>query len=173
MFFTLIAVFIAGIGGAGLAMLLRMTFRGRLPAWITPLFAGGAMIVATVSTEYTWFDNQVGNLPEGMEVIVSREHTAWYQPWTYVRPYVNGFIALDRASIRMNDALPGVQLVNLYVYGRWAAITEVPMAVDCEAGRQMTLIDQPDLTEAALGEDARWNAMPEGDPLRAALCDEA
>lgn len=173
MFFTLIAVVIAGIGGAGFAMLLRLTFRGRLPAWITPLFAGGAMIAATISTEYTWYGNQVANLPEGMEVIVTREHTAWWQPWTYIQPYNDGFIALDRASIRMNDALPDVQLVNLYVYGRWAAITEVPMAADCVAGRQMTLIDQPDLTEAVLGSDANWNTMPEDDPLRAALCDGA
>ena len=106
MFLTLIAVFVAGIGGAGLAMALRFTFRGRLPAWITPLFAGGAMIAATISTEYTWFSSQTDNLPEGMEVIVTRERAAWWQPWTYIRPYNDGFIALDRASLRMNDALP-------------------------------------------------------------------
>ena len=170
MFLTLIAVFVAGIGGAGLAMLLRFTFRGRLPAWITPLFAGGAMIAATISTEYTWFTNQTGNLPEGMEVIVTRERAAWWQPWTYIRPYNDGFIALDRASLRMNDALPDVQLVNLYVYGRWAAITEVPMAVDCAAERQLTLIDLPDLNEETLGPDAGWVGLGPDDPLRAALC---
>lgn len=170
MFLTLIAVFAAGFGGAGLAMALRYTFRGRLPAWITPLFAGAAMIAATISTEYTWFSNQTGNLPDGMEVIVTRERISWWQPWTYIRPYNDGFIALDRASLRMNDAMPDLQLVNLYVYGRWAAITEVPMAVDCATDRQLTLMDLPDLNPETLGPDANWVRLGPDDPLRRALC---
>ncbi len=169
MFLTLIAVFAAGFAGAGLAMALRFSFKA-LPKWIVPLFAGGAMIAATISTEYTWYNNTSDSLPEGMEVIATREHSAWWQPWSFVRPYTDGFIALDTASARDHAELPDVQLVNLYVYGRWAAITEVPMAVNCVEAQQMTLIDLPDLSPEAL-ESANWVALREDDPLNAALCE--
>jgi hypothetical protein len=172
MFLTFIAVVAAGFGGAGIGLLLRYLLKGRAPGWLTPVFAGGAMIAATISTEYTWFGNTVANLPEGMEILVEREKSSWWRPWTYVRPYTDGFIALDRTSVRTNDDLPEVQLVNLYVYGRWAAITEVPLAVNCNAGEQLTLIDLPDLSTESLAGDAPWTVLREDDPLFLALCGE-
>ncbi len=170
MFLTLIAVFAAGFGGAGLAMALRFTFRGRLPASITPIFAGGAMLIATISTEYGWYANQTANLPDGMEVYVTRERTSWWQPWSYVWPYTDSFFAVDHNSVLTHDDLPDVQLVQIYNFGRWAAITEVPMAVDCAVGAQLNLIDIPDLSIEFLSGDAPWQALPADDPLRDAVC---
>lgn len=173
MLMTLIAVIFAGFAGAGLALALRFGTGRRLPGWITPLGAGAAMIAATIATEYGWYDTTTGSMPEGMEVIVTHERSAWWQPWTYLRPYRDGFIAVDIAGIRSNEDAPGLHLVNLYVFGRWAATTEVPMAVDCTGNRQLTLIDRPDLSLDSLTDDAPWIALREDDPLRLAVCNEA
>ena len=55
------------MGGAGLMALIRMATGGRLPKWLTPVAAGGAMIAATVSSEYSWYSRTTATLPEGFE----------------------------------------------------------------------------------------------------------
>ena len=107
MFLELIATFIAGFAGAGAVMLINRILGGRLPRWLTPVAAGGAMLAATIANEYGWYECTVETMPEGMEVATAVEERAFYRPWTYLVPYTSRFIAVDTASVRTNDALPG------------------------------------------------------------------
>lgn len=170
MFLTLIAVFAAGFGGAGLAMALRYTFGGRLPAWITPLFAGGAMIAATISTEYSWYANNTATLPDGIEVYVTRERTSWWQPWSYYWPYTEGFLAVDQVSRLTHEGLPDVVLIDIYGYGRWAPIVQRHVGINCAELEQIDLMDVADPSIEFLTGDAVWSALAADDPLREAVC---
>ena len=80
MFLELIATFFAGVGAAGLVLLINMITRGRLPKWSMPVAAGLAMIALTVSNEYTWGTRTAEGLPTGVEVIDTVTTTKWYQP---------------------------------------------------------------------------------------------
>ena len=40
MLWTLLAIVVAGLGAAGIALLLRKLTRNKLPKWIVPLFGG-------------------------------------------------------------------------------------------------------------------------------------
>lgn len=170
MLWTFIAVIAAGFAGAGIALLLRLVLRGHTPGWLMPLMAGGAMLAAAISMEYSWFDSQSANLADGLEVVATREQSVFYRPWTFLWPMTEGFIALDRQSVQAVPELPGIQLVNLHSFERWQATTAAVMAVDCDASAILPLPEIDNLTTTMLGPDAPWLPMREGDPVRAALC---
>ncbi len=169
MFWTLIAVFAAGFAGAGLAMALRFTFKSTSRA-LVPIFAGGAMLLATVSTEYTWYGNQVAQLPNGFEVTLTQERTAWWQPWTYAVPYTTAFLAIDRAGALVHEELPDVEIVTLYNFARWTPPTAAPLAVNCTGALLLSLADQSDLSADALRDHGAWVPIPVDDPIGTALC---
>lgn len=173
MFLSLMATLFAGFAGAGMVLLLRTVLKDRIPKWATPVAAGAAMIAATIGSEYSWYDTTRQALPEGMEVVATRENTSWWRPWTYAAPYVDGFVALDRVSVRTNDAAPGVHLLNLYVFGRWAATTEIPSLVDCLENRRAEVIDGVEFDQDGAPLNADWRDVPEDDALLSAVCTEA
>ncbi|MBF9036777.1 hypothetical protein HKCCE2091_21290 [Rhodobacterales bacterium HKCCE2091] len=169
MLFTLIAVAAAGLVGGIMAALLRWRYR-RIPGWVVPVTAGALMLAATISSEYGWFGNTRDALPEGVEIVATHEHRAPYQPWTYLVPYINGFVAVDGGSLRTNDAVPDLRLVNVYVFARWQAPTEVPIAVDCAQGARADLIDGVEFDADGRPEGVTWREVPEDDALLGAVC---
>ena len=48
MLWTLLAIVVAGLGAAGIALLLRKLTRNKLPRWIVPLFGGLGMLANQV-----------------------------------------------------------------------------------------------------------------------------
>ncbi|MEL6644972.1 MAG: hypothetical protein AAFQ79_13655 [Pseudomonadota bacterium] len=170
MFLELIATFIAGFAGAGAMMLINRILGGRLPRWLTPVAAGGAMLAATIANEYGWYERTVASMPEGMEVATAVEESAFYRPWTYIAPYTSRFIAVDTASVRTNDALPGQRMVDLVIYGRWAAVTKLQVLVDCEGNRRADLIDGISLAENGEVIGAQWIDLEPGDPVADLTC---
>ncbi|QBX99419.1 hypothetical protein E2K80_00650 [Rhodophyticola sp. CCM32] len=173
MFYTLIATLCAGIAGAGLVMLLRTVLKGRVPKWATPVAAGAAMIAATIGSEYAWYETSADALPEGMEIVATRENQSWYRPWTYLSPYIDGFVAVDLLSVRTNQAAPGLHLLNVYVFGRWSAATEIPSLVDCDQNRRATIIDGIIFDEDGTPQNVQWQDADETDELIIAVCAEA
>lgn len=171
MFLELIATVFAGIAMAGLVMLLNRTTGGRLPKWAMPVGAGLAMIAATISNEYSWHGRNVESLPEGMQVIQTVEKRAFYQPWTYVAPYVHRFIALDTANLQSNANLPDQYLADLYLYGRWMAVEKLSVLIDCEQRRRAPLMDDVQFGADGRVENAEWFAAPEDDPIVNAVCE--
>ena len=171
MFLELIATAIAGIATAGMVMLLNRVTGGRLPRWVAPVAAGLAMIGMTISMEYSWYSRTLSNLPEGVVVAQPVEKSpSFYQPWTYVAPYVDRFVAADELSVRRNADLPEQRLVDLYFFGRWAPLSKVPVLMDCDMPRMAALVD--DVKYASTGEVIApdWVPMETDDPIRTLVC---
>ena len=135
MLFELIAVISAGFLGGG-AVLIARRLLGRLPRGLGPVGAGLAMLAVAIALEYSWFGRTRDALPAGTVVALTHENRALWRPWTYVYPYVDGFIAVDTDSERTHAAVPDQRLVALYVFGRWTAPTRVRAVFDCREGRR-------------------------------------
>lgn len=170
MFFELIGTIVAGIAAALIFWALNRALGGRLPSWLVPVSAGAAMLLATISSEYSWFSRTVATLPEGLEVAQSVEETALYRPWTYAKPFVSRFVAVDRASLRSHPDHPGQRIVDLVLYGRWAKTAKVPMLFDCAQGRRADIADGVEFSADGAAQGVTWRAVPTGDPVQAAVC---
>ena len=173
MLVELIATVAAGLGVAGIVVLLGRLSGGRLPRWTVPIGAGVAMLAVTIANEYAWFTRTRAALPEGVIVATTREATAVYRPWTYIVPYVDRFAAVDRASIRTHPDQPGRRIVNLVFYGRWSQPRQVPVAVDCQRDRRAVLNETARFgADGAIG-NVRWRRVPPDDPIQKAACHES
>jgi hypothetical protein len=170
MFFELIATFVAGFAGAGVALLLNKLVGGRLPRWIIPIAAGAAMLATTIANEYGWYGRTVGSLPSGLEVATTVENAAIYRPWAYVIPFVSRFLAVDTATMRTNDALPGQKMVEVYAFGRWAAPQSRLVMVDCDGGRRADVPPGTEVSPSGRVEGLDWRDTGADDPIVATSC---
>ncbi|WP_171121162.1 MULTISPECIES: hypothetical protein [unclassified Ruegeria] len=170
MFLELIATIFVGIACAGVVMLVNKLVKGRLPKWIAPVAAGLGMIVATISSEYSWYDRTSDTLPEGMEVIQQVESRAFYRPWTYAVPYVERFAAIDTASVRSNEQVPDQRLVDIYFFGRWSPVSKLPVAVDCAQNLRANLADGAEFSADGQLLNADWIKGETNDPIIEATC---
>ena len=171
MFVELIATVFAGIGCAGIVMVLNMMTGRRLPKWLMPVAAGAGMIGMTISNEYTWFGRTAERLPDGVEIALTVDEQSWLRPWTQLRPYTKRFVAVDVGTLRRNDAQPDQRLVDLYFFGRWAPVNLTPMLLDCAGARSAVLIDGAEFAADGTVSDADWQAMPAGDPILTLVCE--
>lgn len=162
MFLELIAVFIAGFAGAGIALGLTKVSGGRLPKWLVPIGAGLAMIVATMSLEYSWFERTRSGLPEGSIVLSSEAGGAPWRPWTYVLPLTDRFWSANPDDMLVNETDPNRRIAKIVRHGRWARPQLRVVAVDCAAKLW------------ADGETAtpEWREDSPALPLVASLCKE-
>ena len=169
MFLQLIATIVAGVGAAGVVLLLGRVLGGRLPRWGAPVAAGLAMLAATIWSEYDWEARTVAGLPEGLEVIETVEETALHRPWTYLAPLTTRLAALDVAGMQTNPQAPGVKLAEVWFFGRWRPVDRALVMIRCDPAAQARV------TDAALADvsAADWRALAPGDPLAAAACAEA
>ncbi|SLN48634.1 hypothetical protein PSA7680_02512 [Pseudoruegeria aquimaris] len=170
MFFDFISTIAIGFCAAGVALLLNHLLRGRLPRWLAPVAAGAAMIGFTIWSEYTWYPRTLLTLPEGIEVAQTYEHTAPYRPWTYVKPYVNRFSAVDQATLRRNEKVPGQVMADVYLYSRWQPLARVPVLVDCEGSRMADLVAGAEFDADGAITNANWQALEPGEALLARTC---
>ncbi|MCV2880572.1 hypothetical protein [Actibacterium sp. XHP0104] len=167
MFIELIATVAAGLGAAGIILLLNKILRGMLPRWFLPAGAGLAMIGFSVWSEYTWAERTINQLPEGVVVVREIEQTAAWKPWSYAKPQITRVIAVDLAGVQRRDDMPDLRLFTMLLYGRWLAPSQVPQLFDCSAPARA------DVTDAALAnpmEDANWQPVPADDELYEVLC---
>lgn len=170
MFLELVATFVIGFGAAGLILFANWLTGRRLPRALLPIGAGLAMIGFTIWSEYNWYPRTVGQLPEDVVVLVANEKTAVYQPWSYIKPYVDRFSAVDLARALRNENVPGQVIVPVVLMGRWAPGSEVPVIVDCVESRRADMVDGMDFDDQGAPLDATWFPLEEGDPLLAAVC---
>lgn len=172
MIFELLGVVIAGVAGGGVAMLACRLVRW-LPRWIVPAAAGATMILASVSLEYAWYGRTVAALPDRVEVALAHESRAPWRPWTYLRPYVDRFVAVDQRSVLTHAAAPDRRIADVLVFGRWTPPRRVRAAFDCEAGRRADLVEGVSLGEDGAIEGAAWIETGLDDPLTRVACAEA
>lgn len=168
MFFELIATFVAGLGAAGLALILNRMTGGRLPRWTMPAAAGLAMIGVAMWSEATWAARTVDGLPKGVAVAETVEQSAWWRPWTYIWPQTTRIMAIDRTSVKAREDHSEIRLADLYLMARWQPTVRVPQLFRC------TDPARADVTEAALHdpETADWHALPADSDIITLACEE-
>ncbi|SPF78515.1 hypothetical protein [Pseudoprimorskyibacter insulae] len=162
MLFELLAVVIAGVGAAGIAIGLNRLTGRRLPRWVTPVAAGLTMLGVTVFNEYGWYARAQAALPEGTVVVHPVENRAMYRPWTYVWPYVDRFVAQDRANTQALMGSAAIKEVPLYLYDRWTTPKSVMILVNCETGERA----EPGETNAK----PVWQQVPADDAIVTTAC---
>lgn len=172
MFFELIGTIVAGVAAGLMVWALNRALKGRLPKWLIPASAGAAMLLATISSEYGWYGRTAASMPEGMVVAQAVEEQTFYRPWTYARPFVTRFVAVDQASLRMHPDQPDQRIVDLVFYGRWARTAKVPMLFDCARGQRADVVDGIEFGEGGDVLNADWRAVGTDDPVLKAACEE-
>jgi hypothetical protein len=168
MFLELIAIFVAGFGAAGIALLVNRLSGGRLPRWVTPLAAGATMLAVAIWSEYSWAQRTAQGLPDGVEVVEVVHDRSWWRPWTRIWPRATRLMALDTDTVRTNDAAPGTRLVDLYLFGRWQPAARRPQLIRCAPPARA---DVRDATLAA-PETASWHPVPAGSDLVRLACED-
>lgn len=115
MIWHLIAAIFAGLGAAGVGLLLRLASGKRLPRWIIPACAGLGMLGYQIQNEYTWFEQKQQQLPESAEVVSVEEGQVFWRPWTFAFPMTTAFTIVDHDNLAVsqkNDA----RLVEFILY---------------------------------------------------------
>jgi hypothetical protein len=170
MFLELIATIVAGFAAAGLVLIANKLLGGRLPKWFMPVAAAAAMLAATIANEYGWFPRTMATLPDGFEIVETVENKAMYRPWTYVYPYVERFAAVDTETVKTHPAQPGKRLADVFYFGRWAPVHQLPVLADCPGFKRAALTDG-----VAFGADGHidgvdWIPVTGTDPILTAIC---
>ena len=129
-----IATITAGLGAAGLLMLLRLFYK-RLPKSLIPAAAGSGMLLFQIHSEYTWFDHTRSLLPASAVVVAEVPESAFYKPWSYWQPQVLKFVAIDSAQTVRHPSEPLVQ-THVYFFERRMSAQTLPILVDCQSGLQ-------------------------------------
>lgn len=171
MFLELIGTVFAGVALAGIVMLVNRLTGGRLPRWAAPVAAGAGMLSMTLFMEYSWFERTTATLPEGVVVAQTVEKSSFYQPWTYVVPYVDRFVAVDSSSVKRHADLPDQRMADLYFFGRWAPLKRVPVLFDCAQERMATLIDGVAFDDGGQVVDPDWVQVDGQDELLTSVCE--
>ncbi|WP_168015922.1 hypothetical protein [Halomonas salinarum] len=168
MMWHLIAAVFAGLGAAGIALLLRTLSGKRLPRWIVPAFGGLGMLAYQIHAEYTWFEHKQQQLPASAQVVSSEKGNMFWRPWTYVFPMTMAFEVIDQENL-ISRQMDDQQLVEFirYRFEKQAIdrVTTRPYLMNCTTREQLPL----DKTsgEPQLDELERLDA---GNPTFKAVC---
>lgn len=170
MFWELIAAACAGLGAAGIALLLRQITAKKVPSWTVPAFAGAGMLVFQIYSEYTWFSHQKSRLPAGVEVVKAVEEASPWRPWTFIQPQVMRFMAIHVGPDAVNQVNPDLVLADIYLFQRRQMAQRVNEVFHCEQGARAQFGD--DLTMLLQGEtlNKQWLLLPDDDPALVAVC---
>lgn len=172
MFFELIGTIFAGVTMGLIVWALNRLLKGRLPGWLVPVSAGLAMLVATISSEYGWFARTQATMPLGFVVADAIEEQVFYRPWTYAKPYVSRFVAVDQVAARTHPEHPDQRIVDLVFYGRWARTAKVPVLFDCAANKRADIVDGIDFGADGEVLNVTWIDLAPTDPILQAACEE-
>lgn len=170
MLIDLIATFSLGLAVAGVLMFANRLLRGRLPKWTIPAFAGMAMLVFQIWSEYAWYERTRAALPAGVAVVGNVRESAWWRPWSYIAPQVVRFSAVNAAGARRNPAQPDTVLVDMLLFARNAPAVALPQLVDCANRRRALLVDGAKFDERGAIIDPDWVKLEPDDPLLPAVC---
>ncbi|MEM7226972.1 MAG: hypothetical protein AAF495_28645 [Pseudomonadota bacterium] len=169
MIYDLIATLAAGAGTAGLIYLVYRTVGRKAPRYLLPLAAGISMLSFAVWNEYSWFQRTKGQLPEQVRVVKTFTAQAPWQPWSYLVPMIDRFIAIDGANIRRNQALPGYALAEVIFVERRSPTVVSRQLFDCPGARRADVAAAA-FDESGLPQDASWTAVAPDSLVFQAVC---
>lgn len=160
-----IATLFAGLGAAGIILGLKL-FIKKMPKWAVPAGAGLGMILFQVYSEYTWYGHTRSLLPQGTEIVAEIPETAFYKPWSYLKPQVLKFVAVDTAKTLPVNSDNQIIQANLYFFERRMSANTWPVLIDCGKKLQANVkhvengIPQPD----------SWSRTPYTEKIAEAVC---
>ncbi|RDB43479.1 hypothetical protein DU490_06995 [Halomonas sp. DQ26W] len=145
MIWHLVAAIFAGLGAAGIGLLLRVISGKRLPRWIVPACAGLGMLGYQIHYEYSWIDHKQSQLPATTQVVATEEGEAFWRPWTYFFPMTTAFSVVDGNSMVPSEA-DGQQLVEFILY-RFEKdyvdrLTHQAFLMNCTTQEQLPLVGE-------------------------------
>ena len=166
MFWNLVAMLFAGLGGAGVALTLRSLTRNKAPRWTIPVFAGLGMLGYLIYGEYTWFEHKQSQLPEEAVVVATANDPVVWRPWSFLVPQITQFTVLDIKSIKSDAANPGI--MTFYLYRFEQAYTDQVSGqihvLNCDT-RELVPITDDDQADIR-----GMRALPPKDPLYSQVC---
>lgn len=170
MLWELIATLSAGLGAAGIALLLRALTLKKLPNWIIPVFAGAGMLGFQIYSEYNWFDHQRSLLPQGVEVVRTAKESSGWRPWSYLYPQTMRFIAADVKNAAINQQNDALVLVDLYFFERRMSARRVPQVIRCDEHARADFTEELVIPQPGAPLTAGWHKLTADDPLLQLLC---
>lgn len=170
MLWELIATVVAGLGGAGIALILRNISANKAPRWLIPVFAGATMLGFQIHSEYTWFEHQASLLPSGVVVVKTVQEQAAWRPWSYLYPQTLRFIAADVNNAAENQLNNQIMLVDLYFFQRRATARRVPVVLHCQQHARTEFTEQLAVPAADAPLNSDWQKLSADDPLLTAVC---
>lgn len=179
MLFEFIATIAAAFGMAGLALIITHLTKlagKRAPKWLIPLFAAIGIFGFQIHQEYNWYHQQVAKLPDGVTVVKTAESTAWFRPWSYLKPQILRFIAADISNASMQVDNPDIRLVNLYLFERRRSVQKIPQVIDCAAPARADYVIPAEGSELTIDEHVKqttmWRPLETDDPLFISICNK-
>ncbi|MFC3852097.1 hypothetical protein ACFOSD_02680 [Salinispirillum marinum] len=142
MIWHLVALVFAGLGGAGIALVLRSLTRKKLPVWIVPVLAGTCMLGYQINFEYAWYDHKLSQLPEGSVITGHAANPSFFRPWTFVFPMTTEFHVIDAENIRrgVTDNTPVAQFVEYHFEKQYVdVVTFTTYILNCQTGEQVPI----------------------------------
>ena len=142
MLWTILAIVVAGLGAAGIAMLLRKLSGNRLPKWIIPALGGLGMLSYQIYYEYSWFEHQLQRQPAESVLVASETGEVFWRPWTFFWPMTTAFTVLDSKSLLREDAAVGnVVAFNLYRFEKQHIdrVNHQPHLLNCSTAELLPL----------------------------------
>jgi hypothetical protein len=173
MFWELLATVFAGLGAAGIALTLRFITARRLPRWVIPMSAGGAMLAFQIYSEYSWFSHQKTLLPDDVVVVKEIEETTAWRPWTFFAPQTVRFIAVRVSEGAVNKTNPDLVLAELYFFERRHLAKKVPQVFHCVEHARADLSEELIIPAPGTKLDDQWLTLPADDPVLLTVCQKA
>ncbi|WP_306518259.1 hypothetical protein [Rheinheimera sp.] len=158
MLWELVATVFAGLGAAGIALMLRKISGQKLPRAVVPVFAGLGMLAFQIHGEYNWYSHQLSLLPKDVVVVKAVEEQINWKPWTYLKPQISRFMAVDVKNSAANSNNANLVLANLYLFERRQAAINVKLVIDCQAQKRANFTEQ--LVLPAPGEASGADFIP-------------
>lgn len=170
MLWDLIATIVAGFGAAGIALLLRKLTAQRAPRYLIPAFAAAGMVGFQIYSEYQWFEHQKSLLPAGVVVVKTiAESTAW-RPWSYLKPQVVRFMALDVKNASANQQNPQLMLATVYLFERRNPAAAIRQVIHCRLRYRADFTEQLVLPTTGAALDQQWHPIGPGEQALLQVC---
>lgn len=168
---NLLGPIVAGIAIAGVLLFMQRVLRIPVPGWLIPVFAAVTIFGLHVSNEYSWYDRHTALLPEEISVIKPSGVSNWYEPWTFIHPRIDRFLALDAGRVRVNPDLPGFVMAPVILVKRYQATLEINQLADCEGKRLADMPANASFGESGMPEGLTWRDTSDDDAVLKALCE--
>ena len=172
MFFILIGGLLVAVSAGALASLPYRLAKKPVPRGLMPIIGGISLLVFVLWNDYSWYSRTIAELPERVAVVETFTYSGALQPWTLIKPRINRFTAVDRASIQRNEALPGYVMADIIFVQRYQPTLQARQIFDCADTRRADLTDSTEFDERGMPQNVNLVDLEDDHPLIPIVCAE-